>query len=234
MRIAHPIALDNDFAIWRAFRNRYWPSRYLLDAAGRIRHHHSGEGEYERSERMIQESLTDAGARDLGSELVTVEGQGIEAAPDWGNLESPENYLGYERTVNFESSSGTAPDERRVYAAPERLRRNHWALSGEWTVRRQSVQLVKPNGRIHCAFHARDVHLVMGPSRPGATVRFRASLDGARPGAAHGSDVDADGNGVLTELRLHQLIRQPGSIDDRRIEIEFLDASSEAFAFTFG
>ncbi len=234
MRIAHPLALDNDFAIWRAFNNRYWPSRYLIDANGRIRHHHFGEGEYGRSERMIQELLTETGARGVGDRLSTVEGQGIEAAPDWSNLKSPENYLGYERTTLFASAEGMAENERRRYTAPQRLRRGHWALSGEWTARAQSIRLAQSTGRIHCTFHARDVHLVMGPTVIGAARRFRVTLDGAPPGAARGSDVGADGNGVVTDQRLYQLIRQPGAIDDRRIEIEFLDAGAEAFAFTFG
>lgn len=234
LRIAHPIALDNDFAIWRAFNNRYWPSRYLLDAEGQIRHHHFGEGEYERSERMIQKLLTQTGAHGVGNEVSVVEGKGIEAAPDWNNLKSPENYLGHGRTAFFASPGGIRKDERRGYSAPERLRRGHWALAGEWTVREHSIQPAKPNGRILCAFHARDVHLVMGPTVGGAAVRFRVTVDGASPGAARGSDVGADGHGVIADQRLYQLIRQPGAIEDRRVEIEFLDAGAEAFAFTFG
>ena len=233
MRITHPMALDNDFAIWRAFKNQYWPSRYLLDPDGRIRHHHAGEGQYERSERKIQEALIDAGARDLDTAVSTPDGQGLEAAADWRHLKSPENYLGYERTALFDSPGGFAYDERRRYASPTRLRRGHWALSGEWNVRAHSIELSQANGRIDCAFHARDVHLVMGPMGKG-TTRFRVTLDGSRPGGSHGSDVDADGNGLLVEQRLYQLIRQPGAIDDRRIAIEFLDAGAEAFAFSFG
>ena len=234
MQVEHPIAIDNTFSIWRAFRNRYWPARYLVDAGGRIRHRKFGEGDYESSERAIQETLADGGARDVSRGLVSGNGRGIEAAPDWDNLKSPENYLGYERTENFASSNGAAPDERRVYAAPARLRRNEWALAGDWTLRQQAAVLNRPNGRILCAFHGRDLHLVMGPSTRGASVRFRVLLDGRPPETAHGVDVDAEGNGVLAEQRLYQLIRQPKPIVDRQFAIEFFDSGAEAFAFTFG
>ena len=234
MRVEHPVAIDNSFAIWRAFRNRYWPSRYLIDAHGRIRHRQFGEGEYERSERAIQEALMEAGARGIGRELVSVEGEGIEAAADWGTLKSPETYVGYERTENFASSGGLAPDERRIYAAPARLRLNQWALSGDWTVKHQAAVLNRANGRITCSFHARDLHLVMGPGNPRAPVRFRVLLDGRPPGDAHGSDIDTQGYGSITGQRLYQLIRQPNPIVERQFTIEFLDAGAEAFAFTFG
>jgi thiol-disulfide isomerase/thioredoxin len=234
MKVDYPIAVDNDFAIWRAFSNQYWPALYLLDAQGRIRHEHFGEGEYEKSERMIQQALTDAGVAGIGRDLVSVEGRGIEAPADWGNLRSPENYVGYERTENFASTDGAALGARHVYAAPARLRLNQWALSGDWTVQKQATVLNRANGRIACAFHARDLHLVMGPSSRGTPVRFRVRIDGQPPGVAHGDDVDEQGNGVLAEQRLHQLIRQPKPIADRQFEIEFLDAGAEAFAFTFG
>jgi thiol-disulfide isomerase/thioredoxin len=234
MRVAYPIAIDNDHAIWRAFKNEYWPALYLVDAQGHIRHHHFGEGEYEQSELMIQQLLAEAGTRGIGHELVAVDARGAEAAADWGSLKSPENYVGYERTENFASPGGAVLDKRRVYAAPARLRLNHWALSGDWTVERQATVLNKANGRIAYRFHARDLHLVMGPAAQGTSVRFRVLIDGQPPGAAHGIDVDDQGNGTVTEQRLYQLIRQPRPIADRQFEIEFLDSGVEAFAFTFG
>ena len=234
MRVDYPIAVDNDFAIWRGFRNNYWPALYLLDAEGRVRHRQFGEGEYDRSERAIQDVLAKAGARGVDRELVSVRGEGAEAPPDWDSLGSPENYVGYDRTEKFVSSGGTAKNQARVYEAPSTLRRNQWALSGDWTVKPGSTVLNRPNGRIVYSFHARDLHLVMGPATRGASVRFRVSLAGEAPGPAHGADVDAEGNGVLAEQRLHQLIRQPGTIGDRLFAIEFLDAGAEAFAFTFG
>ena len=233
MRVEYPIAIDNDFAIWRGFNNRYWPALYLIDARGRIRYQHFGEGEYERSERAIQKALTDAGASGVGTALVSVEGEGAEAAADWGSLKSPENYVGYERTEGF-ASGDAAPDEPHVYAAPARLSLNQWALAGDWTMKKQAVALNRANGRIACGFHARDVHLVMGPARRGAAVRFRVRIDGQPPGAAHGVDVDAQGDGTVSDQRLYQLIRQPKPIADRRFEIEFLEPGVEAFAFTFG
>ncbi|HTM94779.1 MAG TPA: cytochrome c biogenesis protein DipZ, partial [Croceibacterium sp.] len=167
-------------------------------------------------------------------ELVSVDARGAEAAADWRNLNSQENYLGIERTHGFASPAGTAPDERRVYAAPAQLALDHWALSGDWTIGQQRIALAAPNGRIVYCFHARDLHLVMGPPTPGATARFRVRIDGRPPGAAHGSDVDEQGHGLATEQRMYQLIRQPAPITDRRFEIEFLDSGVEAFAFTFG
>ena len=234
MGLTYPVAVDNDYAIWRAFKNRYWPALYFVDARGRIRHHHFGEGEYERSERVIQRLLAEAGAGGVAEELVSVEGGGIEAAADWGSLKSPENYVGYGRTENFASPGGVVPDERRVYAAPAQLGLNEWALSGDWTVRKQAVMLNEAGGRIACRFHARDLHLVMGPAARGTSVRFRVLVDGQPAGAAHGVDVDEQGNGTVTGQRLYQLIRQPKPIVDRRFEIEFLDPGAEAFAFTFG
>jgi thiol-disulfide isomerase/thioredoxin len=234
MRVDYPIAIDNDHAIWRAFENEYWPALYFVDAQGHIRHHHFGEGEYEQSEMIIQQLLAAAGVVGLGHELVSVEARGAEAAADWSSLKSPENYVGYERTRNFASPGGAVLGKRRVYAAPARLRLNHWALAGEWTVERQATVLNKATGRIACGFHARDLHLVMGPAARGVSVRFRVLIDGRPPGAAHGIDVDDQGNGTATEQRLYQLIRQPKPIADRQFEIEFLDSGVEAFAFTFG
>ena len=234
MRVDYPIAIDSDYAIWRALKNNYWPALYIVDAQGRIRHHHFGEGEYEQAEMVIQQLLSEAGAKGVGRDLVSVDGQGLEAAADRDNLKSPENYVGYERTENFASPGGAVLATSRVYAVPAQLKLNHWALSGDWTTGKQATALNKPNGRIAYRFHARDVNLVMGPATPGTAVRFRVLIDGQPAGAAHGSDVDEQGNGRVTEQRLYQLIRQPKPIVDRQFEIEFLDPGVEAFAFTFG
>ena len=233
MKIDYPIVIDNDYSIWRAFKNQYWPALYFLDARGRIRERHFGEGEYERSERIIQRLLADAGVADAASGVVSVDGSGVEAPPDWRNVKSPENYLGLERTQNF-ASSGAELDRSRVYAAPGRMSLNQWALAGDWTIGNQAVVLNRADGRIVYRFHSRDLHLVMGPSRRESPVRFRVSIDGQPPGAAHGIDVDDGGNGTVAEQRLYQLIRQRSPIVDRQFQIEFLDRGVEAFAFTFG
>jgi thiol-disulfide isomerase/thioredoxin len=234
MRVDYPVAIDNDYTIWRAFNNSYWPALYFVDAQGHIRHHHFGEGEYEESEMILQQLLEEAGNGGIGHDLVSVDAQGAEAGADWGSLRSPENYLGYERTENFASPGGAVLDEPRVYEAPARLRLNHWALSGDWTIEQQATVLNEANGRIAYQFHARDLHLVMGPAARGTSVRFRVFIDGQPPGAAHGIDVDDQGNGTVSEQRLYQLIRQPKPIADRLLEIEFLDSGVEALAFTFG
>jgi len=234
MRVDYPIAIDNDYTIWRAFNNSYWPALYFVDAQGHIRHHQFGEGAYEESEMILQQLLEEAGNGGIGHDLVSVDARGAEAAADWGSLRSPENYLGYERTENFASLGGAVLDERRLYTAPARLRLNHWALSGDWTLEQQATVLNEANGRIAYHFHARDLHLVMGPAARGTSVRFRVLIDGQPPGAAHGIDVDEQGNGIVSEQRMYQLIRQPEPIADRHFEIEFLDSGVEAFAFTFG
>jgi len=234
MRVEYPIAIDNDFAIWRAFTNHYWPALYLVDAQGHLRYHHFGEGAYELSEMILQHLLAEAGIDGFDHELVSVDAQGAEAAADWGSLRSPETYIGYERTDNFSPPGGAVLDKRRVYTAPQRLRLNQWALAGEWTVGREATVLHTADGRIAYRFHARDLHLVMGPAARGTSVRFHVRIDGQAPGVAHGIDVDDQGNGTVTDQRLYQLIRQPGHIADRQFEIEFLDAGVEAFVFTFG
>ena len=234
LRVDYPVAVDSDHAIWRAFNNEYWPALYFIDTSGRIRHHQFGEGEYEASERIIQQLLFEAGVSGIGRELVSVDGRCLEAPADWSNLKSPENYVGYGRTENFASPGGAVLDKPRVYAAPARLRLNQWALSGDWTMKKQFTVLNQANGRIAYRFHARDLHLVMGPAARGSSVRFRVLIDGQPAGAAHGIDVDDQGNGTVTEPRLYQLIRQPKPIADRQFETEFLDAGVEAFAFTFG
>ena len=232
--VPYPIAIDNDFTIWRAFRNQYWPALYFVDTQGRVRHHHFGEGQYEESERFIQQLLAEVGARNLGRELVSVEGRGLEAAADWGSLRSPETYMGYERTERFASPGGSVLDKSHVYPVPARLGLNSWALSGDWTVKRGAAVLNKGGGRIAYRFHARDLHLVIGPAAPGSSVPFRMLIDGRPPGAARGTDVDELGNGTVSEQRLYHLIRQTKPIADRLFELEFLDAGVEAFAFTFG
>jgi thiol-disulfide isomerase/thioredoxin len=234
MRIDYPIAIDNDYSIWRAFKNQYWPALYFVDARGQIREHQFGESEYDRSEKIIQRLLAEAGVAGVGEGDVSVDAVGVEAPADWGRLQSAENYVGYERTDHFASPGGGELDRRRLYAAPSRLALNQWALAGDWTMGRQATVLSSPSGRIVYRFHARDLHLVMGPSRQGISVRFRVTLDGQPPGPAHGLDVDGGGNGTVVEPRLYQLIRQPTPIVDRQFEIEFLDAGVATFAFTFG
>jgi len=234
MAIAYPIAIDNDYAVWRAFRNQAWPALFFVDARGRVRDYHFGEGMYEQLERKTQKLLAETGGTAPGQELVSVAGSGVEAPADWSNLQSPENYLGFARTQGFVSPGGPQLDRPHVYASPERLRLNQWALVGEWTVAGGRVALHAPNGQLHYRFQARDVHLIMGATRQRAPVRFRVSLDGQPPGAAHGVDSDGRGDGTVLEPRLYQLIRQQTTIVARRFEIEFLDAGVEAFAFTFG
>jgi thiol-disulfide isomerase/thioredoxin len=234
MRVTYPVAVDSDHAIWEAFANQYWPALYFVDAEGRIRDHRFGEGDYDRSEIVIQQLLTEAGVEGIGDELVSVDPQGAEVAADWGSLESGETYLGHRRTDGFASPGGLTPNEARAYEIPDRLRRNHWALSGDWTATTEAVVLNEPNGRIARRFEARDVHLVMGPPTRGSSLPFRVFIDGEPPGAAAGSDVDADGSGDLDQQRMYQLIRQHGPITDRLFEIEFLEAGAQGFAFTFG
>ena len=234
LRVAYPIAIDNDYAIWRAFKNEYWPALYVVDANGQLRHHQFGEGRYEQSEAIIQRLLVEAGVAGIGQGLVSVDARGVEAPADWASLKSPENYLGHGRTANFASPGGVVADKRRIYAIPARLRLNHWALAGEWTIQKTAAVLDEPKGRIAYRFHARDVHLVMASAVRGHSGRFRVRIDGQPPGAAHGIDVDEKGHGTLTEPRLYQLIRQPKPIAERQLEIEFLDSGVEAFAFTFG
>lgn len=229
-----PVAVDNEHAVWRAFNNQYWPALYFADAKGHIRHHQFGEGDYDRSETVIQELLAEVGKGDVSGEPVRVDGRGIEAAADWNSLRTPETYLGYERTEGFASPGGAAADRRRVYDAPGRLKLNNWALIGDWTVGRQATTLHQAGGRMVYRFHARDLHLVMGPAKGGAGVRFRVLIDGKPPGAAHGLDVDAEGNGTAPVQRLYQLFRQAQPIKDRLFEIEFLDPGVEVFVFTFG
>jgi thiol-disulfide isomerase/thioredoxin len=233
MKVDYPIAVDSNYAVWRAFKNEYWPALYIVDAHGRIRHHQFGEGEYVQSEKILQQLLSEAGAAGVSHDLVSVNAQCAEAAAAWSDLKSPENYVGYERTENF-ASRGAVLGKPHVYVVPARLKLNDWALSGDWTVEKGLTVLNKPNGRIAYRFHARDLHLVMGPAAPGTSVRFRVLIDGQPPRADHGVDADEQGNGTVTQQRLYQLIRQQRPVADRQFEIEFLDPGVQAFAFTFG
>ena len=233
MDVRYPVAVDNDYAVWQAFDNHYWPALYFVDAEGRIRHHHFGEGEYMASEMVLQMLLREAGG-DVDEDLVQLVPAGVEAEADWGSLRSPETYLGYGRTVGFASPGGLVPDERRAYAPPAELGRNQWALSGDWRIGVVPVQLGEAGGAIRFQFHARDLHLVMGPPVGLPPVRFSVRLDGEAPGRAHGVDVGENGNGTADYQRMYQLIRQPAPIGDRLFEIEFLDPGVEAVVFTFG
>jgi thiol-disulfide isomerase/thioredoxin len=235
MGIGYPVAIDSDYLVWTAFDNHYWPALYFADAEGHIRHHHFGEGEYQQSEMVIQQLLNEGGASGVGRDLVSVDPRGTEVPADWASLRSSENYTGYERTENFASPGGVMPGQPHVYSAPAELRLNHWALAGDWTIREQPAALNAAGGRIVYRFHARDLNLVMGPAAPGTSVPFRIMLDGQPPRDAHGTDVDAQGDGVASEQRLYQLIRQPdGHVTDRSAEITFLDGGVETYAFTFG
>lgn len=233
--VTYPIAIDNNRAIWTGFGNHYWPALYFIDAAGRVRDHHFGEGNYDESEMSIRRLLAAAGRGDgLDSKSVSLEANGPEVGADWENLKSPETYVGHQRAENFASPGGAAVNRHHVYDVPTRLRLNQWALFGEWTVRPEAAVLDAAGGRIAFRFHARDLHLIMGPAQRRGTVPFRVFIDGQAPSSGHGTEVDEQGNGTVTEQGLYQLIRQSGPIVDRQFEIEFLDSGVEAFAFTFG
>ncbi|MFF5055352.1 redoxin domain-containing protein [Micromonospora sp. NPDC000663] len=225
--IDYPVAVDSDFAIWRAFANQYWPALYFADTDGVIRDEHFGEGRYEQSERVLQQLLG------IERNPVPVNGLGPEAEADWTNLRTPETYLGFSRGEHFASPTGAALDERRAYDIPERLDLNQWALAGEWTIGSENVVLEQADGGIAFRFHARDAHLVLA-SGAGAPIPFRVLLDGDAPGPSHGVDVDEDGNGVLQDGRLYQLVRQDGAVRERTLEITFGEPGAEAYAFTFG
>jgi thiol-disulfide isomerase/thioredoxin len=234
MRIDYPIAVDSDYRIWRAFDNNYWPALYFADADGQIRHHRFGEGEYENSEIVIQRLLAASGADQVSRDLVSVDAPGIEAPADWDHLRSGEAYVGYLRAENFASPGGVVRDTPREYALPDHLRLNHWALAGNWTVGGQPAVLNAPDGGIAHRFDARDLHLVLAPAPEDRAVRFRVRLDGGPPGTDHGIDIDEHGEGIVTEPRLYQLIRQRPPVADRTFEITFLDPGARAYVFTFG
>ncbi|XAZ23073.1 cytochrome c biogenesis protein DipZ [Sinorhizobium sp. B11] len=231
--ITYPVAVDNDYAIWRAFDNEYWPAHYFIDAKGQVRHHHFGEGDYDQSERIIQQLLAEAGETGVSSDIVDVKATGAEAASDAANVQSPETYVGYQRSENFVDDKGTVNDAAHDYvAATPKL--NEWGLTGNWTVGPEQASLNAADGSIYYRFHARDLHLVLGPDADGKPVRFKVTVDGKAPGDGHGVDTDADGNGTVTGQRLYQLVREAGPVGDHTFEIHFLDAGVQAFAFTFG
>jgi thiol-disulfide isomerase/thioredoxin len=224
--IDYPVAVDNEFEIWRAFDNHYWPALYFIDNEGIIRDQHFGEGRYEQSERVIQRLLG------VQRELVAVEGRGIEAPADWNDLQTPETYLGYGRSERFAPGDG-ATLEAGTYQLPKRLQLNHWALAGDWTIGSENVVLDQAGGSIAFRFHARDAHLVLCAGAR-APIPFRVLLDGAAPGPSAGVDVDQDGNGMLGDGRLYQLIRQPDTLHEHTLQITFLEPGAEAYVFTFG
>jgi cytochrome c biogenesis protein CcdA/thiol-disulfide isomerase/thioredoxin len=234
LKIDYPVAIDNDYAIWRAFKNEYWPADYFIDANGKIRHHFFGEGDYAESEKVIQQLLAEAGKGNVPADMVTVSATGAEAASDRADVKSPETYIGFSRAENFASPGGAVGDTPHDYATGDLKQLNDWGLSGEWTVGGQSASLNKTDGAISFRFHARDLHLVLGPNADGKPVRFRVTIDGAKPGESHGADVNADGEGMVTDHRLYQLVRQSGPVMDRTFTIQFLDPDVQAYAFTFG
>jgi thiol-disulfide isomerase/thioredoxin len=225
--IDYPVAVDSDYGVWSAFDNHYWPALYFVDREGIIRDQHFGEGRYEESERVIQRLLG------IEREPLSVEGRGVEAEADWDHLGTPETYLGYARSERFASPATTAFDERRAFELPESLRSNHWALGGEWTIGSENVVLEQAGGSIAFRFHARDAHLVMSPGER-EPIPFRVSVDGEAPGASHGVHVDEDGNGVLDDGRMYQLVREHDTVRERTLEITFLEPGAEAYSFTFG
>jgi cytochrome c biogenesis protein CcdA/thiol-disulfide isomerase/thioredoxin len=233
LKITYRVALDNDYKIWKAFNNSFWPADYLVDATGHIRHHHFGEGKYDETEQQIQGLLKERDGQLSITGLVKVSATGTEAPPD-NDVESPETYVGYERADSFLSPGGLKQDVAHVYSLPKHLELNQWGFGGNWTDHAKVAILDSTRGRIVYRFHARDLHLVLGPAANGRPVRFRVTIDGHAPGANHGVDTDAAGAGKITDHRLYQLIRQKDAIEDRTFEIEFLDLGAQAFAFTFG
>jgi cytochrome c biogenesis protein CcdA/thiol-disulfide isomerase/thioredoxin len=231
--ITYPVAIDNNYAIWRAFDNEYWPAHYFIDAQGQVRHHHFGEGDYDQSERVIQQLLAEAGKSNVASDIVNVKATGAEAASNEADVQSPETYVGYLRSQNFVDDAGTVNDASHDYAAAM-PKLNEWGLAGNWTVGPQEATSNGADSRLYYRFHARDLHLVLGPSVDGKPVRFQITVDGKPPGDGHGVDTDANGNGVVTGQRLYQLVRANGPVSDHTFEIKFLDPGAQAYAFTFG
>jgi cytochrome c biogenesis protein CcdA/thiol-disulfide isomerase/thioredoxin len=234
LKITYPVAIDSDYAIWKAFNNQYWPAHYFIDANGTIRYHHFGEGEYDKSEQVIQELLKEKNADLKTAGLVSVTASGVQASPDFKEVQSPETYIGYQKQQNFASLEKIKRDSPAVYSAPGRMNVNNWGLAGKWTVGEEHADLDSQEGKIVFRFHARDLHLVLGPGKGGKPVPFRVLLDGVIPGPDSGVDVNAQGEGTVKEYRLYQLIRQKGKVEDRTFQIEFLAPGVKAFAFTFG
>jgi len=231
--ITYPVALDNNYALWQAFNNRYWPAHYFVDAMGRIRGHHFGEGNYEESEQQLRQLLTEAGVEHLPAAPLEIKNDGVQAAADERDVGSPETYVGYERAERFASLGDFAHDQPRLYA-PAALELNQWALTGNWRVEAEQAVSLAPNASVVFRFHARDLHLVLGPAMDGKAVRFRVTLDGKVPGPDHGVDIDTGGAGVAREHRLYQLLRQSDGVRDRTFAIEFLDPGAQVYSFTFG
>ena len=231
-RVEYPVAIDNDYAIWRAFDNHYWPALYIADAEGAIRHHRFGEGGYEEAEQVIQQLLEEAGGRDVPRDTVDVDAEGVEVAADWDSLQSPETYLGSARGERFVPLRSDDSATTRAYVVPQALRLNQWALEGRWAIRQDAAFLDEGAGAIAFRFRARDVNLVMGSSR--GEIAFRVLIDGRPPGSSGGADCDGQGEGVLSQPRLYQLIRQRDSVDEHTFEIAFAAAGVGAYAFTFG
>jgi cytochrome c biogenesis protein CcdA/thiol-disulfide isomerase/thioredoxin len=232
-KIGYPVAIDNEYKIWRSFENEYWPAHYFIDGNGKVRHHHFGEGDYDESEEILQKMLKDAGNNNVPTGIVSVNASGAEAAVNPGEARSPETYVGYDRGEHFVSPGGVVADKSHAYAVGE-PQLNEWSLTGNWTVGSERAQLDDKDGSIVYRFHARDLHLVLGPSTEGSNIRFRVTIDGKPPGDAHGMDTDTEGNGVVTTQRLYQLIRGSGAVSDHTFEIRFLDPGAQAYAFTFG
>jgi thiol-disulfide isomerase/thioredoxin len=233
LKVSYPVPIDSNRIIWQSFNNQYWPANYFIDGKGRIRYHYFGEGDYEESERVIQQLLKENGAAGLDESLIRISANGVEAPPG-GDVESPETYVGYQQAKRFASPERLAQNSRRIYTTPVSPSLNQWGLSGSWNVGAESGILEATPGRILFRFHSRDLHMVLGPVKNGKPIHFKVTLDGGAPGADCGVDSGPDGNGEIKEPRLYQLIRQKGQVKDRTFEIEFLDPGVQAFSFTFG
>jgi thiol-disulfide isomerase/thioredoxin len=234
MNVGYPVAVDSRYEIWNSFQNHYWPALYLIDANGKIRYQKFGEGDYKETELKIQQLLKELSPKKTALPITDIQPGGAEAAADWGNIKSPENYVGYSQTQGFASPGGIVTDKATFYTVPSGLQLNQWALTGEWNIGKEKIFLSGKQGRLIYRFHARDLNLIIGPARKGNPVKFRVTIDGKIPGALHGLDIDENGNGTVTEPRMYQLIRQQGPIIGRDFQIEFLSPEAEVYDFTFG
>jgi cytochrome c biogenesis protein CcdA/thiol-disulfide isomerase/thioredoxin len=232
--IQYPVAMDNDYRIWQAFHNQYWPAHYFFDATGKLRYHQFGEGDYDKSEQWIRYLLEQANHKPITGSPTQIAAAGAMAAADSTDNQSPETYLGYQRAASFASPGGLTHDAPQLYRVPDSLNLNQWGLAGRWHDAAQIATLESPTGSIAFRFHARDLHLVLGPTANGKPIRFRVTLDGKAPGASHGTDTDAQGYGTVSENRLYQLIRQQDAVKDRTFRIDFLTPGVRAYSFTFG